>query len=105
MSSTEQEIKEIKETCNKQQRSVLGQISETRQTMAEQGKDISYLKDWQEAQNGRLKDMSLSLEQINTSLHEMKISEAQDKPGWIVTTILTILTSLATGMIVYNLVR
>jgi len=94
-------VEEIKKHCGERNLAVNDLLSKGGQRFVSMEKDIDSLKDWQERQNGSLKEIAGCLTGIRQDINEAKIEAAQGKPSWLVTIILGSLLSVATGLVVY----
>ena len=74
-------------------------------------KDITALQEWQERQNGTLNDMNQCLRGINKQIAQLQVEDiaalrlemSKGKPSWAVTIIITVLSSITVGAIVFAL--
>ena len=74
-------------------------------------KDITALQEWQERQNGTLADMNQCLREIKKQIARLQLEDiaalrlemSKGKPSWTVTMIITILSSITVGAIVFAL--
>jgi len=74
-------------------------------------KDITALQEWQRRQNGTLSKIEKHLGKIETKLNalqseditDLRVEMSKGKPSWAVTIIITLLSSITVGAIVFAL--
>lgn len=74
-------------------------------------KDITALQEWQVRQNGTLNEMNQCLRDIKKQIAQLQVEDiaalrlemSKGKPSWTVTMIITILSSITVGAIVFAL--
>ena len=72
-------------------------------------KDITALQEWQERQNGTLEKIEKHLERIEDRISTLQAEDiaclrlemAKGKPSWVVLTLITFLTSVTVGAVVF----
>ena len=83
-----------------------GEISDVGNT-----KDITSLQEWQIRQNGTLNEIKNQLKELTKKINDLqsedianlRIELAKGRPSWTVTILITFLSSIAVGAIVYVL--
>jgi len=96
----EKELKKMQDAIHKGAMFVVGN-----------SKDITALQEWQERQNGTLNDMNQCLRDIKKQIAQLQVEDiaalrlemSKGKPTWTVTMIITVLSSITVGAIVFAL--
>ena len=94
------DLKEIQDAIHKGAMFVVGN-----------SKDITALQEWQERQNGTLEKIEKRLGQIDNKLNTLQVEDiaslrlevAKGKPSWATLVIITFLSSMAVGAIIFAL--
>jgi len=66
---------------------------------------IDALEAWQKRQNGDLQELKKDVKEIKESISTIKVELIRGRPSWAVTTLLTALFSICTGLIVFLATR
>ena len=66
---------------------------------------IDALEAWQKRQNGDLQELKKDVKEIKESISTIKVELVRGRPSWAVTTLLTALFSICTGLIVFLATR
>lgn len=66
---------------------------------------IKGLEDWQKRQNGDLQELKKDVREIKEAISTIKVELVRGRPSWAVTTLLTALFSICTGLIVFLATR
>jgi len=66
---------------------------------------IDALEAWQKRQNGDLQELKKDVKEIKESINTIKVELVRGRPSWAVTTLLTALFSICTGLIVFLATR
>lgn len=66
---------------------------------------IKSLEDWQKRQNGDLQELKKDVREIKESISTINVELVRGRPSWAVTTLLTALFSICTGLIVFLATR
>ena len=66
---------------------------------------IDALEAWQKRQNGDLQELKKDVKEIKESISTIKVELVRGRPSWAVTTLLTALFSICTGLIVFLVTR
>ena len=100
-----------KESVNEAIETMKAKIHQGELVMFGNKKDIDSFQEWQERQDGTLADMNQCLREIKKQIAQLQLEDiaalrlemSKGKPSWTVTMIITILSSITVGAIVFAL--
>ena len=76
-------------------------LAEGSQKFALHQRDIEYLQEWQERQNGSIESIDATLKKIIEKINELNLAIVGGRPSWAISLIMSFLLALSTGLFVY----